>query len=81
VAVATSIAAVVVLAAAVLVPRVLAERQPTADRPLPLPRSVVTKPDQGFELTIPDGWKISELDGPSACCRSRHGRPRRSCPR
>ena len=33
VAVATSIAAVVVLAAAVLDPRVLAERQPTADRP------------------------------------------------
>jgi hypothetical protein len=64
VAVATSIVLVVVLAAAVLVPRVVASRQQAADQPRPLPSSLVTKPDQGFELRIPDGWRVRELDGP-----------------
>jgi hypothetical protein len=64
VAVAASIVLVVVLGAAALLPRVLASRQPVIDRPQPLPRSLVTKPDQGFELRIPDGWMVGELDGP-----------------
>jgi hypothetical protein len=39
-------------------------RWEVADQPQPLPRSLVTKPDQGFELRVPDGWKVRELDGP-----------------
>jgi hypothetical protein len=64
VALGTGIVLVMVLAASVLVPRVLGSRRGVADQPRPLPRSLVTKPDQGFELRIPDGWKAHELDGP-----------------
>lgn len=64
VAVGTSVVLVMVLAAAALVPRVLGSRREAAGQPRPLPRSLVTKPDQGFELRIPDGWKVHELDGP-----------------
>jgi hypothetical protein len=62
VAVRTSIVLVVALTLALLVPRVLADHQPVADRPLP--KELVSVPDQGFQLTIPEGWRVRELDGP-----------------
>jgi hypothetical protein len=63
VAVGSSVVLVLVLAAAVLVPRVLAGRRPAAGRPQPLPTTLVSKPEQGFELKIPPGWTVRERDG------------------
>jgi hypothetical protein len=52
-----------VLALTLLVPRMLADRRQLADRPQPLPKSLVTISDQGFQLQVPDGWKVRERDG------------------
>jgi hypothetical protein len=64
VVVGTSLTLVAALALTVLVPRVLADRRQLADRPQPLPKSLVTIPDQGFQLQVPNGWKVSQRDGP-----------------
>jgi hypothetical protein len=64
VVVGTSLTLVAVLALALLVPRMLADHRRLADRPQPLPNSLVTVPSQGFQLQVPDGWKVSERDGP-----------------
>jgi hypothetical protein len=52
-----SLLLVVALALAALVPR--AGHQQVTDRPQPGPNSLVTAPDHGFALTVPDGWKVS----------------------
>jgi hypothetical protein len=78
VAIATSLVLVVVLALAALVPRVLAGHQQVADRPLPLPdrpqplperprtlpKGLIARPDHGFAVRVPDGWKVSRTNDP-----------------
>jgi hypothetical protein len=64
VAVGTSLALAAALVLALVVPRILADRQPTIDRPppRPLPSDLVILADQGLELRVPDGWTVRQND-------------------
>jgi hypothetical protein len=59
---ATSATLAAALAVAVVVPRVLADRDEVADRPKD---QVVSRPTLGYELVVPPGWRVAAQDAPA----------------